>query len=154
MWITLRVKEAPKRGEVFFAPEAQVVSDGPFFSVLPEKNGEKRGAGERNRAYAPEKACRSILRYVVSFPSSKRPSGGPQNFCCLKSCCGKYLCLQNRKVFALNLCRAFRFCPFLLCSLYWLRKRNEPSKKTKGQRIRRVSAIRVLTVFSSISFLP
>ena len=135
MWITLRVKEAPKRGS-FFAPEAQVVSDGPFFSVLPEKNGEKRGAGERKRAYAPEKACRSILRYVVSFPSSKRPSGGPQNFCCLKFCCGKYLCLQNRKVFALNLCRAFRFCPFLIRSFYWLRKRNEPSKKTKGQRLR------------------
>ena len=44
---------------------ARCVSDGPFFSVLPEKNGEKRGAGERNSAYAPEKLFVSL--YVLSF---------------------------------------------------------------------------------------
>ncbi len=49
-----------------------------------------------------------------------------------KSCCGKYFCLQNRKVFALNPCGAFRFCPFLLRSLYWLRKRNGPSEKSES----------------------
>ena len=40
-------------------------SGGPFFSVLPEKNGEKRGAGERNRAVAPEKLFVSLC--VLSF---------------------------------------------------------------------------------------
>ena len=48
----------------FFAQQGRA-SGGPFFSVLPEKNGEKRGAGERNSAYAPEKLFVSL--YVLSF---------------------------------------------------------------------------------------
>ena len=56
----------PLRGSYLFcAGMARCVSDGPFFSVLPEKNGEKRGAGERNSAYAPEKLFVSL--YVLSF---------------------------------------------------------------------------------------
>ena len=46
-------------------------------------------------------------------------------------------------------CGALEVKSFLLRSLYWLRKRNEPNKKTKSQRIRRVSAIRV----PGVSFL-
>ena len=129
MWITLRVKEAPERGSFFCAGWRKLSPTAHSFLSCQKRMGRKEALETRNSAYAPEKACRSILRYVVSFPSSKRPSGGPQNFCRLKSCCGKYLCLQNRKVFALNPCRAFRFCPFLIRRLYWLRKRNEPSKK-------------------------
>ena len=34
-------------------------------------------------------------------------------------------------------CGAFQVRSFLIRSLYWLQKRNEPSKKTESQRIRR-----------------
>ena len=37
-------------------------SGGPFFSVLPEKNGEKRGAGIRNSAAAPKRHVDSAFR--------------------------------------------------------------------------------------------
>ena len=60
-------------------------SAGPFFSVLPEKNGKKRGAGDANSAVAPEKhfdsACyspmarpaRNALRAAIEsgFPSAR-----------------------------------------------------------------------------------
>ena len=50
---------------IFLHQPVRNASGGPFFSVLPEKNGEKRGAGERNSAYAPEKLFVSL--YVLSF---------------------------------------------------------------------------------------
>ena len=61
-------------------PQGKEASGGPFFSVLPEKNGEKRGAGVRNSAYAPKKY------FVFAHHSSKlrlvkeRPSGGAFDF--------------------------------------------------------------------------
>ena len=128
MWITLRVKEAPERGN-FFAPDGASCLRRPILFCLARKEwGEKRRWRTESRLRA-EKAFCFCVPFTDSASRKERPSGGPQNFCCLKFCCGKYLCLQNRKVFDLNLCRAFRFCPFLLRSLYWLRKRNEPSKK-------------------------
>ena len=50
---------------IFLHQPVRNASGGPFFSVLPEKNGEKRGAGKRNSAYAPEKLFVSL--YVLSF---------------------------------------------------------------------------------------
>ena len=50
---------------LFCAGMARNASGGPFFSVLPEKNGEKRGAGDANGAVAPEKLFVSL--YVLSF---------------------------------------------------------------------------------------
>ena len=50
---------------IFLHQPVRNASGGPFFSVLPEKNGEKRGAGERNSAVAPEKLFVSLC--VLSF---------------------------------------------------------------------------------------
>ncbi len=58
------------------APKVRDASGGPSFSVLPEKNGEKRGAGERNSADAPEKQIVPLCVLSLHRPSSKRPSGG------------------------------------------------------------------------------
>ena len=53
-------------GHIFFcAGMAWDASGGPFFSVLPERDGEKRGAGDANGAYAPEKLFVSLD--VLSF---------------------------------------------------------------------------------------
>ena len=51
-------------------------SGGPFFSVLPEKNGEKRGTGIRNSAYAPEKAFCFCMPFTDGAVREERPSGG------------------------------------------------------------------------------
>ena len=109
----------PLRGPYLFcAGMARCASGGPFFSVLPEKNGEKRGAGGGIALSRLKKhfasACHSlIVRSARNALRAVRRISAIQ-----KSCCGKYFCLQNRKVFALNPCGAFRFCPFLLRSLY------------------------------------
>ena len=48
---------------------AQDASGGPFFSVLPEKNGEKRGAGERNSAYAQKRHIASAYYSPMARPA-------------------------------------------------------------------------------------
>ena len=52
------------------------VSDGILFSVLPEKSMQKRGAG-REIALTREKACRYILRIIVTPVVKERPCGRP-----------------------------------------------------------------------------
>ena len=54
----------------------QDASGGPFFSVLPEKNGEKRGAGDANSAVAPEKAFCFCVPFTDDTSRKERPSGG------------------------------------------------------------------------------
>ena len=54
----------------------QDASSGPFFSVLPEKNGEKRGAGVRNSADAPEKTFCFCMPFTDGASRKERPSGG------------------------------------------------------------------------------
>ena len=59
---------------IFPAPKAQDASGGPFFSVLPEKNGEKRGAG-REIALSRLKSlsfCFAFSRYTVLRPNALR----------------------------------------------------------------------------------
>ena len=53
----------------------QDASGGPFFSVLPEKNGEKRGAG-RKIALTRRKAVCFCLPFAEGAPVKERPSGG------------------------------------------------------------------------------
>ncbi len=67
--------DAPKVHS-FLHQSVRDASGGPFFSVLPEKNGEKRGTGERNSADAPEKQIVPLCVLSLHRPSSKRPSGG------------------------------------------------------------------------------
>ena len=67
--------DAPKVHS-FLHQSVRDASGGPFFSVLPEKNGETRGAGERNSADAPENQIVPLCVLSLHRPSSKRPSGG------------------------------------------------------------------------------
>ena len=120
-------------GHIFSAPEWRVVPPAAHsFLSCQKRMGRKEAPGTRNRAVAPEKVFFFCVPFTDRAFRKERPSGGPQNFCCLKFCCGKYLCLQNRKVSVPNPCGAFRFRPFLLRSLYWLRKRNGSSKKSES----------------------
>ena len=60
----------PLRGPYLFcAGMARCASGGPFFSVLPEKNGEKRGAGERNSAYAQKRHIASAYYSPMARPA-------------------------------------------------------------------------------------
>ena len=52
-------------------------SAGILFSVLPEKSMQKRGAG-REIALTREKACRSVVRVIVTLQVKERPSGDRQ----------------------------------------------------------------------------
>ena len=65
----------PLRGPYLFcAGMARDASGGPFFSVLPEKNGEKRGAG-REIALTRLKSlsfCFAFSRYTVLRPNALR----------------------------------------------------------------------------------
>ena len=108
MWITLRVKEAPERGRLFcagrlisYAPDARCDyerrirrSAGHIFSAIGiagclrrpilfclarKEWGEKR-RWTRNSAFAPEKACRSILRFVVTQAVVRTPFGRAAEF--------------------------------------------------------------------------
>ena len=54
---------------LFCAGMARCASGGPFFSVLPEKNGEKRGAGERNSAYAQKRHIASAYYSPMARPA-------------------------------------------------------------------------------------
>ena len=47
---------------------ARCVSDGPFFSVLPEKNGEKRGAGDAESRFAPDKQVAALYVFSLHKP--------------------------------------------------------------------------------------
>ena len=60
----------PLRGPYLFcAGMARCASGGPFFSVLPEKNGEKRGAGERNSAVAQKRHFVSAYHSPIALPA-------------------------------------------------------------------------------------
>ena len=144
------------RRRVSNAPEARCGlrsrirrSAGHIFSLLREKIWKKRALERFYSAYAPEKACRSVLRVVVSFPSSKRPSGGPQNFCCLKFRCGKYLCLQKRKASVQNSRGDFLVLPVSPPQSLLVAEARRAKHKVKGQRLRREALFRV----PSVSFL-
>ena len=119
---------------VFSASEWRgLCSAGPFFSALPEKNGEKRGAGERNSAVAPDKTIRSILRFVVSFPSSERPSGGPQNFCHLKILLRQIFLPAKSKNICSESMRGFQVLP--VSAPQSLLIAEEKRVKQKGQKL-------------------
>ena len=72
-------------------------SAGPFFSVLPEKNGEKRGAGTIFIALARLNK-RFVIRYVLSFCfRSQNSLRAARTISALgMSECGKYLTYGNR----------------------------------------------------------
>ena len=53
---------------IFLHQPVRNASGGPFFSVLPEKNGEKRGAGERNSAYAQKRHFGSACHSPMACP--------------------------------------------------------------------------------------
>ena len=53
--------------------EVGAASGGPFFSVLPEKNGEKRGAGLRLVRAAG--AIQGSTNYLVSANTPSHPTG-------------------------------------------------------------------------------
>ena len=54
---------------IFLHQPVRNASGGPFFSVLPEKNGEKRGAGERNSAYAQKRHFDSACHSPIALPA-------------------------------------------------------------------------------------
>ena len=54
---------------IFLHQPVRDASGGPFFSVLPEKNGEKRGAGERNSAYAQKRHFDSACHSPIALPA-------------------------------------------------------------------------------------
>ena len=116
----------------------------------------------RKEALENEIALSRLIKQFVPLcvlslhrPSSERPSGGPQNFCCLKFRCGKYLCLQNRKASVPNPCRGFQVLP--VSAPQFLLAAEEKRAKQKDQRSEAQARQRykiVPAVFSSISFLP
>ena len=59
----------------FFAQQGRA-SGGMLFSGLSEKSMQKRDAGVRNSAYAPEKAFCFCMPFTDGAVREERPSGG------------------------------------------------------------------------------
>ena len=55
-------------------------SAGHIFSLLREKIWKKRALERFYSAYAPEKACRSVLRFVVTQAVVRTPFGRPSDW--------------------------------------------------------------------------
>ena len=143
-------------GHIFSAPGWRGVPPAAHsFLSCQKRMGRKEALGTRNSAYAPEKAFCFCMPFTDSASRKERPSGGPQNFCCLKFRCGKYLCLQNRKASVPNPCRGFQVLP--VSAPQFLLAAEEKRAKQKDQRSEAQARQRykiVPAVFSSISFLP